>query len=132
MGLQHLPPQQPTVLVLRDVLGYRAGEVAAMLQASEASLNSLLRRARAAFESRLPATWRERAPRGDAARRCVWVPTRANTQPAFACYLSLPDADIARAFSLFVLTLERDQISAITWFGTSSSFPRFGLPQLLP
>ena len=45
--------------------------------------------------------------------------------------MSVSDTDAARAFSLLVLTLEGDHISAITWFAASNFFPQFGLPRML-
>jgi RNA polymerase sigma-70 factor (TIGR02960 family) len=189
-GLQHLPLQQRAVLVLRDVLGFRAAEAAAMLDASEASVNSLLRRARAALEARLPSAGRDRAPLPNSKRERevvgqfvnaiedgdidtvvalltddAWltmppyphqyqggaaignflrvrgarhetplrlVPTRANGQPAFGCYVPCLHTDIARASGLIVLTLAGTNIAEITFFADSSVFPQFGLPRTVP
>jgi RNA polymerase sigma-70 factor (TIGR02960 family) len=189
-GLQRLPPRQRAVLVLRDVLGFRAAEVAETLGVTDASVTSALHRARAALDAGLPGRQPEQAPLPDspAERELVarftdafeggdvegiialltedaWltmppepleyqgpaaiarflstvpaggrldmfrlVPTRANRQPAFGCYLRDPHAPIAHAYGFMVLTLRGDRVAAITGFPDTSVFPHFGLPRTL-
>ena len=190
VALQGLPPRQRAALVLRDVLGFHAAEVAAMLDTGEASVKGALQRARATLRDRLPAADRDRAPQPNSARErqlvgrfadavqsgdtdaivalltddalvtmppqplqfqgheaiaaflrrreelrgapLRLVPTRANTQPAFGCYLPDTQAAIARPYGLMVITLEGDAIAAITWFADTGVFRHFGLPRTLP
>jgi RNA polymerase sigma-70 factor (TIGR02960 family) len=190
VALQRLPPRQRAVLVLRDVLGFRAAEVAQMLGATEVAVNRLLHRARRAMdrearpgtlaEAPLPDSPEERAlvarfatafqsgdvpgvialltddalmtmppeaaeyvgpeaigrflstvPAAGALERFRLVPTRANGQPAFGCYLEDPHSPIARAYGLMVLTLRGDRVAGLAGFADTAVFASFGLPRTL-
>src|ERR1700683_3878679 len=61
-ALQLLPPQQRAALILRDVLGFRTGEAAEILQASEQSVASALKRARATVAQHPSAAQRQAPP----------------------------------------------------------------------
>jgi RNA polymerase sigma-70 factor (ECF subfamily) len=190
VALQRLRPRQRAVLVLRDVLAFRAGEVAEMLGVTEVSVNRSLQRARQTVDrtarpgeldaAPLPHSREERelaarfasafesgdvssvlalltqdalltmppepvefqgpdaigrflstVPAAGALDRFRLVPTRANGQPALACYLRDPHAPIARAYGLMVLTLRGGRVAAITGFPDTSVFAAFGLPRTL-
>jgi RNA polymerase sigma-70 factor (TIGR02960 family) len=60
------------------------------------------------------------------------IPTRANGQPAFGCYVPDEQAPISHLHGILVLTIDGNRISAITRFIDGGLAPHFGLPRTLP
>jgi RNA polymerase sigma-70 factor (ECF subfamily) len=113
-ALQHLPPRQRAVLILCEVLRWKASEVAELLETSVASVNSALQRARATLEaSHLSPETSFDAPDAELLERYV----QAFEAYDFDALASLIHEDAIQSMPPYDLWLSgRDDILA-WWFG---------------
>ena len=114
-ALQLLPPRQLAVLILRDVLGFHANEVADMLDSTVESVNSALKRARASLHHRLPPTGEREtlpAPDSPAERALAAKFVRAYESGDLDALVTLLTDDISIAMPPFPLEYQgRDAVA---------------------
>jgi RNA polymerase sigma-70 factor, ECF subfamily len=116
-ALQHLPPRQRAVLILCEVLRWKAKEVADLLQTSVASVNSALQRARATLETS-GVTANDPAPEMDEAQRALLTRfVDAFERYDFNALASLMKEDARQSMPPYDMWLSgRDDVLA-WWFG---------------
>jgi RNA polymerase sigma-70 factor (ECF subfamily) len=105
-ALQHLSPRQRAVLVLRDVLQWKAAEVAEAIGTSTAAVNSLLQRARAQLDAAQPSSDDPLTP-----------PESADAQNRLARYIAAFEAyDIERLVDLFTSEAIWEMPPFVGWY----------------
>jgi RNA polymerase sigma-70 factor (ECF subfamily) len=118
-ALQHLPARQRAVLILRDVLAWRAAEVAEVLGTTTAAVNSALQRARAQLE--------EAAPAEDE----VAEPGEAEQRELLDRYASaLENGDHAALLRLLTHDVTVEMPPYLTWLAGREAFARFLAPRV--
>jgi len=113
-ALQHLPPRQRAVLILRDVLGWPAAEVAGLLQMSVIAVNSALRRARDGL--------RQAGVGEDDVREPADAGTRAIVDKYAAAF---ENADVAALTRLLAADAVLEMPPTPTWFAGREAVARF-------
>ena len=116
-ALQHLPARQRAVLILREVLRWKAAEVAELLETSVASVNSALQRARATLEASNLSTTDSMQPPADVDRELLARYVKAFEAYDIDALTSLIQEDAIQSMPPFDLWLRgRDDIFA-WWLG---------------
>jgi RNA polymerase sigma-70 factor (ECF subfamily) len=120
-ALQHLPPRQRAVLILREVLGWPAAEVAELLETSVASVNSALQRARATVAERDPDVEAPPSPLDDADQALLERYVDAFQRYDMSALTALIKHDATQAMPPYELWLAgRDQILTF-WQGAGAA-----------
>ena len=113
--LQHLPPRQRAVLILREVLSWRASEVAELLDTTVASVNSALQRARATLAAATSAG--ARRPWTTGSRRCSSATSTRSSATTWTRSPSLLHEDATQSMPPFAMWLRGREDILRFWLG---------------
>src|SRR4051812_4764363 len=116
-ALQHLPPRQRAVLILCEVLRWKAAEVAELLETSVASVNSALQRARATLEASNVSSSAPAPPLDDAARELLTRYVKAFEAYDIAALTAVIQEDATQSMPPFDLWLSGRENIFTWWFG---------------